>query len=206
MKKRIIALALAALMLVTVGCEAELRQLAIEMAMAWAAENGVDIIKYNVWGRSGNDEVDAVLNARSVIANINEADRLMEEGREENDLSKMENAIEKRPGDYTYRVSYGTALLREGRTDEAKNQFGAADDAVLENYSDDHIQSYAIQGIDELGALRPEFEEKGFVSAEQCETYYSRLALFYELRYAATEQDYFLSQQNLYTQLAGTCR
>lgn len=205
MRKLIVALAMVTLMLLVTGCDAEGRQFIIDLALSWAAENAASIGAYTLWGSSGNAEVDAVMDARDVINNINEADRLMEEGRQENDLSKMEEAIEKRPGDYTYRVSYGAALLKAGRTNDAEGQFTAAEDAV-KVYGGDHEQLWAIEGIDNLGALRPEFEKNGFVDAQQCQAYYSQLAHFYRVRHSGTQQAYFQTQATQYESLAQACK
>jgi hypothetical protein len=204
MKKRIVAIAIAALMLFLSGCAPEDRQLIIDIALSWAAEHAGEIASYGLLGTSGNDEVDAVLDARSVIDNINTADRLMEEGRAEGDLSKMEEAIEKRPGDYTYRVSYGAALLKNGDATEAEAQFAAADEAVVD-YSGDHAQSYAIQGIDELGALGPEFEKNGFKDKAQCQTYCGQMAYFYEIR-AVTGPSYFQEQHDRFQAQKAACQ
>ena len=188
MKKQIVAMVLIVLMLLTTGCSAEDQQVLIDIALSWAAEHAGELASYGIWGTSGNDEVDAVLGARDVVKNINAADQLMEEGRKEGDLSKMEEAIEKRPGDYTYRTSYAAALLQQGDAAEAEAQFAEAD-AAVGNYSSDHAQTYATQGIDELGALRYGFEKNGFASTAQCHTYYGRMAYFYEIR-AATGDDW----------------
>ena len=205
MRKRIIALVMVTVMLLVSGCEAEARQLIIDLALSWAAENAVSIGAYTLFGRSGNAEVDAVMGARDVINNINEADRLMEEGRQENDLPKMEEAIKRRPGDYTYRVSYGAALLQAGRTGEAEAQFTAVNYAV-EDYGGDHWQRYAIEGIDELGALRPGFEEKGFVDVQQCTAYNRQMGHFYRVRHAGTGQAFFRERAEHYEALAQVCR
>jgi hypothetical protein len=204
MKKRIVAIALLALMILLTACSAEDRQIFIDIARSWAAEHAVEIGSYTVFGTTGNDEVDAVLDARGVIDNINAADQLMEEGRKEGNLTKMEEAVEKRPGDYTYRVSYGAALLQQGDAAEAEAQFAAAD-AALGNYSSDHAQTYATQGIDELGALRWGFEKNGFASIAQCQTYYGRMAYFYQIR-AATGDSYFDQQKNHYLAQQNACQ
>lgn len=204
MKKRIVAIALAALMMFLTACSAEDQQLLIDLALSWAREHAAEIASYGLWGSTGDDEVDAVLGTKSVVDNINAADQLMEEGRKEGDLAKMEEAIEKRPGDYTYRTSYAAALLREGDAAEAEAQFAQAD-AAVSNYSSDHAQTYATQGIDELGALRYGFEKNGFASTEQCHTYYGRMAYFYEIR-AATGDSYFSEQRNHYLALQNACQ
>lgn len=205
-KRRILVVLLTGLLLLTVGCDAEMRAFVVDLALAWMAENAVDTAKYAVWGRSGNDEVDAVMEAKGVVDEIQEADQLMEEGREENDLGKMQQAVDKRPGDYTYRVSYGAALLKEGYSQDATSQFDAADDSVLNNYGGYHIQEYAIQGIEELSPLRADLEANGFENKQQCETLYGRLSFFYDLRYARTGEDYFEQQRERFAEQAGMCQ
>ena len=206
MKKRMTAIALLALMMMFLtACSAdEIRDEVIDLAMSWAREHAIEIGSYAVFGTTGDDEVDAVLGARDVIENVNAADKLMEEGRKEGNLTKMEKAIEKRPGDYTYRVSYGAALLYQGDAAEAEAQFVVADEA-LGNYSSDHAQAYATQGIDELGALRHDFETKGFTSRAQCDTYYGRMAYFYEIR-MATGEPFFEQQRDNYLAKRAACK
>lgn len=205
MRKEFVSFAVLVLMLLLTGCEAADRQLIIDLALSWAAENAVAIGTYTFFGRSGDTEVDAVMGARDVINNITAADQLMEEGREEKDLDKMEQAIEKRPGDYTYRVSYGTALLQAGDTAAAERQFTAAHRAV-EDYGEEHAQRYAVQGIDELGALRPGFEKNGFVSVQQCHSYHWQLAHYYGVRYTGTGQAYFKDQYDHNLALGRACQ
>lgn len=202
MKKRMIVFAFLALVSILTGCSGEDADLIIDLALSWAAEHAGEIAAYGILGTSGNDEVDAVLDAKGVIDNINAADRLMEEGRAEGDLSKMEEAIEMRPGDYTYRTSYAAALLQSGDTAEAEAQFAAADEAVV-NYGGDHSQEYAIQGIEELSALG--LEEKGFTDKAQCQAYYGRMAYFYEIR-MVTGDDYFEQQRDNYLALKAACQ
>jgi hypothetical protein len=205
MRKRILVLVLLlVLMPIMTSCGTGDAQLLIDLALSWAAENAVSIAAYTAFGTSGNDEVDAVMDAKGVIDNINAADRLMEEGRQEGDLSKMEQAIEKRPGDYTYRVSYATALLKNGHASEAEAQFQAADEAVLD-YGGDHAQTYAIQSIDELSLLGPEFEQNGFKSAEQCRAYYGQMAYFYEIR-MVVGGSYFEQQRDRFRALQAGCQ
>ena len=73
------------------------------------------------------------------------------------------------------------------------------------NYSSDHDQNYAIQGIDELGMLQPEFEKNGFTSKEQCQTYYGRMAYFYEIREATGDQ-FFQDQNERFLALKAACK
>lgn len=202
MKKRVIALALAALLLA--GCGAEGRSFLLDLAVSWAAEHAGDVTLYTLTGRSRSAEVDAVLGAKDVVQNMMAADQLMDQGRQENDLTKMEQAVKKRPGDYTYRASYGTALLQAGRGQDAEAQFMAADQAA-KNYGGEHRQLNAIAGIDELGALRPGFEQNGFVDRLQCQAYYDQMAHLYDVRFEGTKQTFFQDQAVHYRALAAAC-
>lgn len=202
MKRRVIVLVLVALMLA--GCGPEGRALLQELAWSWAKEHAGDVARYTFTGRSNSAEVDAVLGARDAVQNMMNADQLMEEGRKENDLSKMEQAVEKRPGDYTYRASYGAALLRAGQGQEAEDQFVAADKAA-ERYGAGHRQQNAIAGIDELGAMRAGFEVNGFKNRSQCQAYYDQLAYLYDVRWQGTKQDFFFEQAAHYREMAAAC-
>ena len=204
-RKLMVVLVLAPLMLGLVACDAEDISFLRAMALEWAASNAGDLIKYGIIGRSGNDEVDAVMDAKGVIDNIQAADKLMEEGRETGDLIKMEQAIKKRPGDYTYRVSYGAELMRNGRTEDAIYQFEAADQAASQ-YGPAHAERYAIQGIDDLSLAGQQFEQKGFANTAQCQSYNQQMAYFYGLRHQQTGQSFFLEQQNSFAARALACQ
>jgi hypothetical protein len=206
MKKRLVTLVVIVLLpLFVVGCEAEVRQFVIELAIAWAKENAIAVGAYTLFGRSGNAEVDAVLGARDAVDNMNAADKLMEEGRRDGDLTKMEDAIEKRPGDYTYRVSYGSALLQQGRSDDAQEQFASANETA-KSYGGEHEQRYATQGIDELGAMRPDIEKNGYADAAQCRAYNQQMAHFYRVRFAGTGEAFFQTKAQEFEALAQACQ
>ena len=206
MRKHRVLVVLAAFVLLLSGCEIdfeEIRQIVIEIAMDWAKAHALDVARYTFTGRSGDAEVDAVLGARDVVQNLLSADGLMEEGRAEGNLDKMEQAVDQRPGDYTYRVSYGSALLQSGDVSMAEEQFAAADDAVVA-YGGDHSQAYADQGIDELGAMRSGFEKNGFASKEQCQLYYGRMAYFYEIKMVSGDA-FFEQRRDHYQALKASC-
>ncbi|NLG29224.1 MAG: hypothetical protein GX557_15040 [Chloroflexi bacterium] len=207
MNKRRLMIVLAAFVLLLSGCEIdyeEIRQIVIDIAMDWAKQHALEVAKHTFTGSSGDAEVDAVLGARDMIQNLNAADELMEQGRSEGDLDKMAKAVEMRPGDYTYRTSYASALLKNGDTDMAQQEFVDADEAVR-GYSSDHAQAYADHGIDELGMMRPDFEKNGFASADQCRLYNGRMAYFYEIK-AATGEAYFREQRDAYRAKEAACQ
>jgi len=68
-------------------------------------------------------EVEAALGAYTVIDNINRSDKLMEEGRQNRDAEKMDQAIQNRPGDWTYRTSRGALAIEHGDVETAQQQF-----------------------------------------------------------------------------------
>ena len=204
-RKLLVVLVLVPLMLGLVACDAGDIAFLRAMALEWAASHAGDLLKYGIIGRSGNDEVDAVMDAKHVIDNIQAADKLMEEGRETGDLTKMEQAIKKRPGDYTYRVSYGSELMRNGRTDDAVSEFEAADQAASQ-YGPAHVERYAIQGIDELSLAGQQFEQKGFANTAQCQAYNQRMSYFYGLRHQQTGQSFFQEQQSSFAARALACQ
>jgi hypothetical protein len=203
--KLVVLLSLVVPLVGAVSCSAGGADTLRELALEWLSAHAVDVAKYTFTGRSGDDEVDAVLGARAVMDNMNAAEQLMQEGRQNHDLDKMEQAVEKRGGDYTYRVSYGTELLRQGRAEDAVSQFDAAD-AAVEQYGNAYSEDYAIRGIDELGQLQAEFDKNGFASSDQCQAYYQQLSYYYGLRYAQTNQAFFQEQMQRFDDLAAGCK
>ena len=204
-RKLLAILVLAPLMLGLAACSAEDISFLRALALSWAAEHAGDLIKYGLIGRSGNDEVDAVMDAKGVIDNINAADKLMEEGRQTGDLTKMEQAIKKRPGDYTYRVTYASQLFKSGRTGDAVAEFEAADQAA-QQYGAGHAEIFAIQGIDELSLVGQQFEKDGFADRRQCQEYNGQMSYFYGLRYLQTNQDFFQQKESEFAARSVACQ
>jgi hypothetical protein len=178
MTRHIALLIVVAVGLLATGCQGEDSQLLVDLAVEWAKENAQSVLWDAVWGTTGDGALDAILGSKKVIDDITKGDALMAEGRANGDFVAMEQAIELRPGDYTYRVSYSAALLGAGDTEEARYQlqWGAA--AVAGSH--DHIRRFSEQGVQELEALGPELVAKGFASQSQCEEYYFQLEYHYD--------------------------
>jgi len=133
--------------------------------------------------RDRDPEVEAVMNAYTVIDNINQSDQLMEEGRRDRDPAKMDQAINNRPGDWTYRTSRGALALEQGDVDTAQQQFAAAD-AIIQDRNIDPTW-YANQGISDLQSV-PGAEHYNY--GPICRTYYEQLSYYQAvLHEAATD-------------------
>jgi len=118
-------------------------------------------------------EVEAVMNAYTVIDNINRSDKLMEEGRNNRDPDKMDQAIQNRPGDWTYRTSRGALAIEYGDVTTAQQQFAAAD-AIVQQGSIDPVW-YANQGISDLQSI-PGAEHINY--GAPCRAYYEQISYY----------------------------
>jgi len=200
-----IALVLSVILLLAAGCSPQLKSLLRDLFFEWGVAHAGDLLAYGLTGSSGNTEVDAAMEIKSVISNIKEADKLMEEGRENEDLEKMGEAIEKRPGDYTYRVSAATLMLKTANMADVVDQFNTADELAT-TYGPSHRVKYATQGIDELESLKPQFSEKGFNNYYQCQIYFQRLSFYYRLRHAQNGSQFDFQQMTRYEEDAKRCK
>ena len=132
---------------------------------------GLNLIAQAVGVRTRDPEVEAVMNAYTVIDNINRSDQLMEEGRQNRDPAKMDQAINNRPEDWTYRSSRGALALEQGDVTTAKQQFAEAE-AIVHRGNIDYIW-YAKQGISDLQSL-PGAEHINY--GAPCRAYYEQLS------------------------------
>ena len=134
---------------------------------------GVNLLGQAAGVTTRDPEVEAVMNAYTVIDNINRSDQLMEEGRQNRDPAKMDQAIDNRPGDWTYRTSRGALALEYGDVETAQEQFVAAD-AIVQQGNIDPVW-YANQGISDLQSI-PGAEHINY--GEPCRAYYEQLSYY----------------------------
>ena len=169
------------------GCTQEDRQLLNEWRDEWMEEHNLRVtddqgefdlgralgagINYLVSER--DPEVEAALGAYTVIDNINRSDKLMEEGRQNRDHDKMDQAIQNRPGDWTYRTSRGALAIEHGDVETAQQQFAAAD-AIVQQGNIDPVW-YANQGISDLQSI-PGAEHINY--GAPCRAYYEQLSYY----------------------------
>jgi hypothetical protein len=131
-----------------------------------------------VTGSTGDAETDAILDAYQVIDNMHRADKLMDEGRDARDASKMDQAIAMRPGDWTYRVSRAGLALEQGDVGQYNAQF----DAARAGSQDKAPLWFVNESIGELEQVEDKVAMSGFSSSEQCRALYGSLAELYVQR------------------------
>jgi hypothetical protein len=153
-------------------------------------------------GSVGDEETDAVLDAYEVIDTIHRADKLMDEGRDERDPSKMDQAIKMRPGDWTYRVSRAGLALEQG--DLA--QYSAQVDAAAQASQGKDPLWIANQHIGELEKVEDKLAMGGFTSADQCRQLYGALHDQYSQRADLTNSLADREQASDVLVLQATCR
>ena len=188
--------------LMLAGCDVLDQQLVIDWAEEWArAKNihprnedgsinigaGINLATRAAGFSTGDEDADAALDVFLVVRGINDADKLMDEGRQKHDPAPMDQAIAARPGDWTYRSTRAALALDQGDVATAQAQFDAAD-AIAADRGIDPLW-YADQSIDDLqnAALeRMADGVPGFDEAPQCRMYWDRMAQLWALRYSAS--------------------
>lgn len=162
---------LAALLLTTVACDLEgaIR----EVAALFLPE----VIRYTFTGTSGDATIDALLQAKDTLDNIGRADALMEQGWEEGDPKKMEEAIELRPYDWTYRVDAATLNLAQNDLQAAERHLTAAENVLPDD--PEAQQAHSLQVIEQLEAIKASGDEEGYTSLEQCQMVHDQLVRNY---------------------------
>lgn len=145
--RRRVLFALFLLGTVLTGCgDGEMADLAAEMAAEWAVERnlvtedgelneiqiGIYLGQQYFMGTTGDPQLDAALNAGQVVRGVNSADDLAARGAADGDLALIDQAIEQRPGDWSYRDQRGALLMEQGNIDEGWRELEAAERMVQE--------------------------------------------------------------------------
>jgi hypothetical protein len=142
------------------ACEDAEAEYMAQLAVDWAVQKG--IMSLNCSGPGGTDceydlnetmlgiyiggvklgtafgrspELQAALDAGDVILNQEQADELVKAGAESGDLDKIDQAIEARPEDWSYRDQRGAVLLSQGNVQAADASFAEAEALVQERIS-----------------------------------------------------------------------
>jgi len=138
-----LVLALTALLLplMLTACEPSDTEFLVEIGLEYAQEKGIlnedgspNMLTMGAYllGGTGDPEVDAALDAGMVVRSLEDADRLAQEGAEEGDPSKIQAAINSRPGDWSYREQHAALLLSEGNLEDAEASFSESDRLIEE--------------------------------------------------------------------------
>ena len=217
-RKILLAVLLLGLALLLVGCDSPGDKALIEdfieswmksKQMHYADEEGnVDLVgiwnigKRIVTGKSGDEETDAVLDAYQMIDQMHKADTLMDEGYDQRDADKMDQAIEMRPGDWTYRVARSGLALEQGDIDLYNEQFDAAQDGI----SDGQTLWFLNESIDEFEAVDTRYGGEHRLPQSQCIELYGRLADLYNSRAELTGSDQDRARANTARVQKEACR
>jgi hypothetical protein len=114
MRRRVgLACILLAMSVVVAGCEEGDEAFVRDFMFDWALNNPGSTLG-GTFGVGEGNEVTAALGALSTIDNVNKADALMDEGRDQGSIEKMDEAINLRPADWTYRTSRAVLALDRG--------------------------------------------------------------------------------------------
>lgn len=180
-QKALSLLVLVALLVSITGCslQAELMALALEF---WP-----EYLAYKLKGTSGIPEVDAMLEAKSQLDKIDQADKLAAEGRKEGDVEKIKKAIAMRPGDWRYKYQAGAVLLEQGDVDRAEDYFtnasyGGQTTVGVENpviAGEERVYPKSQYAVEVLEESRQRMQDRGWKSRAQCEFTYDQLIWHY---------------------------
>lgn len=164
------------------GCSEVDEAMLNDFVTSWVVDNAGKVFSHTAFGSSGDPTVDAVLDAKSVLDRIEKADKLMENGRKNRDPALMDEAIELRPGDISYRAARSALALEQGNMDayqehnEAAAQIIAGGDVDGVWALDQNINEY--EGVEDRIGSSPD----GFSSNAQCRELYVGLSELYSQR------------------------
>ncbi len=106
---------------------------------AWARANDLiddqgnpNYLRITLWyfNPSTDPAARAALDAGRVVVGVEQADRLAQQGAEQGNLELIEQAIDRRPEDWSYQEQKGALLLAQGNDNGAQAAFNFASDLV----------------------------------------------------------------------------
>jgi hypothetical protein len=160
------------------ACEGDVA-LARDFVQQWALDHAVEIAKEKAGVGTGDPYVEAAVEGYDAVKGIKEADELMDEARQKQDAKKMDEALERRPRDWSYQLSRGDLALERGDLATWDKYFGkSVNEAGLDN------PHWSQQELDELSAAEERLRrahdvdappELVFTSYRQCTELYDRL-------------------------------
>ena len=169
---------LCAMLLTNVGCDDP--GALLEIGLAFAPEIGL----YKVLGTTGDETLDALLQAKALLDNIGAADALMDQGWEQDDPELMEEAIALRPYDWTYRVAAARMNLAQNDLEAAERHLTAAENVLPD---DPQVQlDHSIEVIEQFEGIKGAGDADGYTSVEQCQMVHDQLVRNYNRQWSLT--------------------
>jgi len=122
---------------------------------AWGrATAGVQIAELLARGSTGNPDADAALGTVKMVINFAQAESLMDQGRKKDDPALMDQAIELRPDDWSYRVSRATLALKDDQLGIQDANLERAGELVRKENNKASALRYYTQQINEVEAYK----------------------------------------------------
>ena len=182
MSRRLVALAAAAV-LVLAACSEDMT-MAQDFIKTWAADHALEIGAAAAGIPSGDPMVDAAVQGGGVVKSMVEADALVEEGWQTGDPAKMDQALTKRPRDWSIELSRANMALAKGDMPTYEKYLDAsARDSSLPGTNAPYTQkTWFAQDYDGLVRAHdtimssPKTGLDAYASYLQCTTLYDRLA------------------------------
>lgn len=204
-RQRILALLFVIFSLLLGGCSEVDEAMLNDFVTSWVIDNADKVFSHTAFGSSGDPTVDAVLDAKSVLGRIEKADKLLEEGRTKRDPAKMDEAIELRPDDITYRAARAALALEQGDM----RAYHAHNDVAAQLAAGDKVNgAWALsRNIDEYENAEDRIgnSPNGFTSNAQCSELYLGLSELYRQRANLTGSESDAAMARGYENQAGYC-
>ncbi len=214
-KKSILVTLILIMVLVHTGCTKQDWLDLVDFGRSWAQSNGIlnkeGKPTWSTLGRAtlgvstGNDTVDAAIDAGLVVSNFTKAEKLSEAGVKEHDIDKVDQAIQLRPKDYSYRNQKAAMLFFQSDDANAQAEFSQANALSQSMNSSAYVRNIQSR-IDNLKREYAIFESKydasdtisDAVFADRTEKYKTTLAKSYKELYDLTgdEQYHKLSRKS----------
>ncbi len=186
------------------GCSAADEEMLNAFILDYIVSNMDKIAARKIFGGSGDDWVDASLDIKEVMDELNKADKLMEQGLRDNDPAKMDEAISLRPDDWSYRTQRAAYALENGDVNTFQEHFDHAN-GLFED--DDTGQlSYLNDAIEQFEDLENRTDLSLDGSQADCSTLYTTLSQLYADRAEITGSDDDQGRASGYENQANYCQ
>lgn len=211
-KKAMLLLALILVMTMGSGCSRSDWADLLEIGIAWAQANNVlDAEGKPVWSSvvnvasgtslqkpekdpNADPGIEALIDAGEVVENFNKAEALSKEARIKHDIKLLDQAIDLRKNDYSYRNQKGSMLFFEGDGSAAEKEYDTADDLSASVSSAAYIRNLQTRAK-HLAEEKDQFRKLDLVSANKItkeqedatiDRYFKRMAAIYKELYDIT--------------------
>jgi hypothetical protein len=165
---KIIALLLAVLVLATslTGCTEAGRDLLMGFVQEWFNTkfgidttddswtgkliSGAKLVKLFNEDSTGNPDSDAALGTVKMVKNFAQAETMMTDARKTDNVTLMGDAIKLRPGDWSYRASYSTALIKNNQVEKGRDEWKKGESLAYADQNPTAYVRFYSQSINEL--------------------------------------------------------